>query len=722
MKNFLTFSRVILIVLTAVGYGTLKAQNYGVKIDYAEFYGDKAQLRFDDLLLGEHVNGQIYNPETDARVRSFTLSAWFKSDADNPFKLTGQILGYGMADYYGMLGSLSADFNFGTLQLSAKVWKSQNTYWDRTPIQVPFTYEQNKWYFFTLVADDKAKEVRLYVDGELKATLDTGKNNSGKEMSGTALLSDKSVFYFDNGANGNLSASYDELQLWNKVLTPEEIKTSMSGYTEAPENLVGYYTLDNPSQVNIYPNEGYGAIECPATVVSTYTYGYTDYAGGYGKEIALKDCKTEGCDKINKVSSYPVTIGYEGEGTILLTDDTGTEYPSGSNFEKGTTLTVKAVPSEHYRIDSIRVNETNLDLANPQFTVDGETDVTVFFGWMKTRIAADEGTMTAGGKYKCIDPESNQEYERLSDETGGYYFIPYGEKVKIVVDTNEHYVLTGMRISNDQGEEIILPEDNPIFTVSSPGYTIELTFSNLYTVTYHASGNGKLDVRITEDGNDRVIANPEQVIAGTKLTVTPVPDENCEIKLLTVNGSEVNLTDGKYVTTVDRDTEIKALFKTKETLWTITYTVSGSGSLQVVIAGGDEITSGEQVTEGTQLIFTPLPEEESEFGELRINGISVNLTDGNYTTTAEEDLFAEVFFKGSGISATYTSHNSYYNDREETLYVDTNADRVIICKTNGEFMFTGQGDSINVAKLPAGNYVVYIETGNRRSTFKFVKK
>lgn len=722
MKNFLTFSRVIFIVLILLSYGTIEAQNYGVKIDYAEFYGDKTQLRFDDLLLGDHVNGQTYNPETDARVRSFTLSAWFKSDTDNPNKLTGQVLGYGMADYYGMPGSLSADFYFGTLQLSAKVWESGNTYWDRTAIQVPFTFEQDKWYFFTLVADDQAKEIRLYVDGEWKATLDTGKNNSGKEMSGTALLSDKSVFYFDNGANGNLSASYDELQLWNKALTPEEIKTSMNGYTEAPENLVGYYTLDNPSQVNTYPNEGYGAIECPATVVSTYIYGYTDYTGEYGNEIASKDCQTDGCDKIDKVRSYPVTIGVQGEGSALLADGSGTEYPSGSIFEEGTMVTVKAIPAENYRTDSIRINETNLELANPQFTVNGETSVTVFFGRMKTRIAADEGTITAGGKYKCIHPESNDEYERLSDESGAYYSIPYGEKVKVEVETNERFLLTGIRVSNDAGEEITLPAGDPVFTVTSPGYTIDLIFSNLYTVAYHATGNGKLDVSVTENGNERTIGNPEQVVAGTKLTVTPVPDENYEMKLLTVNGTEVSLTDGSYVTTVDRDTEIEARFEIKKALYTITYTVSGNGSLQVVRAGGNEVASGEQVTEGTQLIFTPVSEKESEFQELRINGISVNLTDGKYTKAVEENMLVEVFFRGSGIDASHTGKNSYYNDHEEILYLDRKADRVIVCQTNGAFMLAAQGDSINVARLPEGIYIVCVETGNRRFSFKFVKK
>lgn len=720
MKNFLTFSQVTFMMLIVFGFGAVKAQNYGVKIDYAEFYGDKTQLRFDDLLLGEHVNGQIYNPETDGRARSFTLSAWFKSDADNPYKLTGQILGYGVADYYGHPGSMSADFYSGTLQLSAKVWESGNSYWDRTVVKSPFTYEQNKWYFITLVSDDPAKEIRLYVDGELQATMDTGIDNSGKEMNGMALLSDKSVFYFDNGANGNLPAYYDELQLWNKVLTAEEIKASMNGYSEAPEGLVGYYTLDNPSEINTYPNEGYGAIDCPATIVSSYIYGYVDYNGGYGKQIAANDCKTEGCDKINKIHSYAVTIETTGQGTVVLADGEGQEFPSGTQFNEGTELTVKAVPGENYQVDSIWINETGSDIGDPKFTVAGETVINVFFGLMNTRIAADDGEMTEGGKYSCTDPETTNEYERTSDENGSHYSVPYGKKVKIKVETNDGFVLSGILLKNDAGEELTLPMDDPVFTVSSSAYTIDLNFKRLHTITYSTTEGGKLEMRITENEQERMIGSGEKVVDGTVLTVTPVADENYEIKTVTVNGSTVELTDGNYVTTVDQDLEIKVRYEIRKVFYTVTYTVSGNGTLQVLKAGTTEVNNGERVMEGTQLVIIPEAGNASELRDLKINDIPVTLTGGKYTTEIKNDIRIEALFGGSGIDEVFQGKNIRYNRSDKTLIIDGNFDRAILYKTSGEYLLTSYSNIINTASLSAGNYLLCVDEGSRRFAFKFV--
>ena len=56
-----------------------------------------------------------------------------------------------------------------------------------------------------------------------------------------ALLYDECDFAIGDSKYNKMPSKVEEVQVWNKTLSPEEIKASMYGYTEIPEGLVAYY-------------------------------------------------------------------------------------------------------------------------------------------------------------------------------------------------------------------------------------------------------------------------------------------------------------------------------------------------------------------------------------------------------------------------------------------------------------------------------------------------
>ena len=48
-----------------------------------------------------------------------------------------------------------------------------------------------------------------------------------------------------------MASKVEEVQLWNRTLTPEEIQASMYGYNEMPEGLVAYYRPESATGTTV---------------------------------------------------------------------------------------------------------------------------------------------------------------------------------------------------------------------------------------------------------------------------------------------------------------------------------------------------------------------------------------------------------------------------------------------------------------------------------------
>ena len=75
---------------------------------------------------------------------------------------------------------------------------------------------------------------------------------------------------------GGFNGWVDEFQVWDRVLTDDEVLTAMKGYSEAPSGLQGYWTFENMVQVtengetkNVFPNLGKKGASYQAALIST---------------------------------------------------------------------------------------------------------------------------------------------------------------------------------------------------------------------------------------------------------------------------------------------------------------------------------------------------------------------------------------------------------------------------------------------------------------------
>ena len=115
-----------------------------------------------------------------------------------------------------------------------------------------YSLSPNTWYHVCVVKS--GRNLKLYLNG--KKIIDTQSRGSGpKDWRGAN--------FYVGGSMTNLASFtgwVDEVQIWSKALTEEEVIESMNGYIVPPEGLEGYFTFEstsNDADQNMYfPNEG----------------------------------------------------------------------------------------------------------------------------------------------------------------------------------------------------------------------------------------------------------------------------------------------------------------------------------------------------------------------------------------------------------------------------------------------------------------------------------
>ena len=179
------------------------------------------------------------------------------------------------------------------------------------------------------------------------------------------------------------------------------------------------------------------------------------------------------------------------------------------------------------------------------------------------------------------------------------------------------------------GYTALKPNGTYPYTVSKAGYAnatgtvtifdedeeVEVTLMSTYTVTYQTPVNGSL--LVTADGV--TINSGDEVVAGTVLIITAIPDEGYNIGTLTVNG--VAHTSGQPYT-VTQDITIAATFNIQ--MFAVTYTATGQGTLSVTkTATGAVIANNEQVEWNTGITVSATAEFGHYVSVFTINNSTV---------------------------------------------------------------------------------------------------
>ena len=646
-------------------------------------------FRFDDQLLGSHTNGSTDN---DQRIRTFTMSAWVKTAGT-----TGDILGLVQSKFYVESGSFGVRLRNGNLELFSRCVTLPSNFGDDINVNTGVALPVGEWAFITAVIDDDNKTIALYKDGELVTQQNFNRDGFG-------MLPDKSCFFV---GNMDFTGDIEDIQLWKGALTPEQIKASQAGYTQAPEDLLYYYKF-NAADVDMtqFPNKGTGG-ECVAELAYGKVESALDPDLGYYVEMYVYTPQVpeyvQGHVKAQHVVTY---TGVSNGGTFTVKNGEAT-VESGSSVDEGTWLTVEAVPEENYLVKSIKVNGVAIEGSG--FNLSEASEITVeFTDKLVYRYSSVEGgTVSASIEETELNDEG--EFDRGSD-------------VVLTVLPEEHYELSSLLVNGEEKKESLESGELTLSDVQE-NITVSAVFAKKkYTVTFTSTGDGQL---VLKNGSSS-LSSGALVEYGTELTGNLVYSDPTRLSALTNNGESIleSVVNKTFTITVSGPVELVAEFK--GATYTVTYPTELTGGKLIVTkdSDGSDIPSGTELQKNTAITIVAEAESGYEVGSFTVNGIDrlseLQENGGEYWITIAEDVELTVTFTPlTGISGTELTE--VYFDRTTSVLHAPEGSMLRVYNITGSAVFEGQGTQ-NLQKLSVGTYIAKVKTDNGVRTIKFIKK
>ena len=191
------------------------------------------RFMFDDVLLGSHTNG---SSASDLRTRSFTYSAWIKVN-----EARGRVMGYGQRDFWGPTPTFHLVIDGGYYTLYHRGLTATGGFGNDQTTTTSQAVELGEWAFVTVVFDEDNATRAVYYNGEeILSGPYTGE--------GLGMLPDASAFYVCDGTTGSNSnysndpdMELDEVQVWTRALTADEVRASMSSVDPSADGLAYLY-------------------------------------------------------------------------------------------------------------------------------------------------------------------------------------------------------------------------------------------------------------------------------------------------------------------------------------------------------------------------------------------------------------------------------------------------------------------------------------------------
>ncbi len=670
----------------------------------------KYQFRFDDIVLGEHVNGTNNKWENgavvnkgDNRARNFTMSVWIKPLNTN----TGELFGHAQSPYYGAQGTFGVSINNSNqLVLKARAWINEGQCDGISDLSTTGNLEIGQWAFLTVAVDDDAREIKLYKNGELIATGDLSQTGNGTEAHGIGLLQDECVFF---AGNGGASCDVDEVQIWNKTLSAAEIAASMEGYVNAPENLIAFYKFDENSIENM-PNQGTG-VACNAELVSgTTNYQGSPYWAYVYTSTPIQATLVDGHILPKFVVNY---VSETDHGSFVIKNGDNI-ITSGSKVPQYTTLTVEATPIEGYQVKSIKVNNTEIE--GNTFVLNEEATVTVEFSNKLTI----NYTVSGMGSFSVIDENNPENPFNNGDE------FERNTSIKMVMTAGEGYEIFSFTVNGEEQKESI--NTAGVYTIANcqTDLDINVVFAKKqFNVTFSSNDFGTLVVK----KGSTVIESNALVEYQTELTITVKPAGQASLTTFTINGidklDEIKNTLTMNITVTEK-LDIRAEFFIPNRA--ITCNITGNGSVQITDDKNNIYENGvASIPNGANIILTFIPETGYQLDDFTFEGESLfeDVIDNKYDFTNIDDnyTFDVIFTKITSIYDTSAEPISV-RYKSGTLYVDEMnvGDRLDIYNITGSYIRTSVIAKTDVSDLPNGCYLVKVSIGNVVKTVKFIKR
>lgn len=193
----------------------------------------------DYALSFDGVNDYVEIPHNDIfnLENSLTIESWVKTTGSNVYILNKHISTYGNGYHFFIYPSGFAGFDIGS------------------GVNGDIIVNDGNWHHIAVVLDEINNVLNLYVDGQLDQSnsLTTRYPINTKSIEMGAMTT---VWFFGTQAGILGVAEIDDVRIWNKALTQEEIQANMYREIQPQDGLVGYWQFDEGSENIAYDSSG----------------------------------------------------------------------------------------------------------------------------------------------------------------------------------------------------------------------------------------------------------------------------------------------------------------------------------------------------------------------------------------------------------------------------------------------------------------------------------
>lgn len=310
-------------------------------------YGEAGdcQLRFSDTVLGSH-NTDKNQVESDQRSRNYTFSAWI-----SPMGYNGVLMGHVQNSItWAVEGSYGVGVKDGKLAVWYRKWDGNSTGCPGVPtpaVSENTTLYPGEFAFISLVTSNDGRTFKVYKNGEEAISQEV-------EDGGLALLYDACDFAIGDSKYNQMPCKVEEVQLWNKTLTPEEIEASMFGPKADAEGLVAHYLPESADATTVENLAG--------DIDAYYRKNGTVTSGNFPIADALQ--KTNGRSTVEVTYNTPVEedAAYELRRFDVAIGESPAPVKTYSNL-------YAVNLGEKYKFASVSVNDTPLENINDPIKV-----------------------------------------------------------------------------------------------------------------------------------------------------------------------------------------------------------------------------------------------------------------------------------------------------------------------------------------------------------------
>ena len=378
---------------------------------------------------GHGAEGNFYN----GRSGNLTMSVWV-----NIHEAQGALMGYGQR-WYNPEGVFTLSFDNGYYKLRNRTATEDHTACAK-PTQedvLEQAVETDTWAFVTVVFDTDNLMRYVYYNGEavFEDALDAG---------GLGLLPDDCVFFVSNGVSGGWyfnspTFDLDEVQVWDKALSADEVRASMTSVDPAAEGLISLYRFGADRMNEDYTFDNLAS--AGSVTAALYTGSMYGSPGSITSSVA-EPTFVEG-HITAAPENYEVTWTAPENGTLTIMNG-DVELTSGALVAEGTELAVIAAPAFGYQLDAVTVNDETLE--GTTFTVTGATVVAATFVPVQLEEWTHDTTGQAANGNPSVHP-SEDRYVTSATTTGAAIDLNWTNSER----PSTWYINTGAMMQAEQG-------------------------------------------------------------------------------------------------------------------------------------------------------------------------------------------------------------------------------------------------------------------------------